>query len=738
MTVRFAYYAGIGAILVFACIVRIIDPAPVAQLRALVFDAYQQFSPREYDPQSPVRIIDIDDESIRKTGQWPWPRTVIAKLVDNLRDAGAVTIAFDIVFSEPDRSSPENSLSFLPPVPEAREIRRMAEALPAFDDIMANSLSTVPVVLGVVLNDNAKTTLPEEKAAFAFAGDDPKQFVPHYGGSLRNLTKFETAAKGIGALNWTPDSDQIIRRIPMLFQSRDKLVPSLSAEALRVAQGASTYVVKSSNASGEQAYGVSTGLVSMKIGAGVVRTDAEGQYLIRFTPTDRRRFVPAWRVLENRLEPGEIEGKILLIGTSAAGLFDLRTTPLDPSVPGVEVHAQAIEQILAGITLLRPDYALGLELGFMLVVGFLLAALILMVGAEWSGMLGVTAIGAVVLVSWQLFLQKGLLLDPFYPSAVAIGIYMFGTLAVYLQTEGERRRVKTAFSRYMSPELVSRLADDPSGLVLGGEMRDMTVMFCDIRGFTTISEGLDAQDLTRFVNRFLTPMTDIILQERGTIDKYMGDCIMAFWNAPIDDADHDDNACRAASRMMQALDELNGELRKEAESEGRTYQPINIGIGISTGECCVGNMGSDQRFDYSVIGDNVNIASRLEGQSKTYGVTAVLAESTAENVDGFACLELDLINVKGKTEAIRIFALAGDRERADSPSFISLRDSHYAMLTAYRSKKWEAASSELAKCRLASGAEFKELYDLYETRISEYRANPPSDDWDGVYVALTK
>ena len=233
-------------------------------------------------------------------------------------------------------------------------------------------------------------------------------------------------------------------------------------------------------------------------------------------------------------------------------------------------------------------------------------------------------------------------------------------------------------------------------------------------------------------------MTDIILQERGTIDKYMGDCIMAFWNAPIDDADHDDNACRAASRMMQALDELNGELRKEAESEGRTYQPINIGIGISTGECCVGNMGSDQRFDYSVIGDNVNIASRLEGQSKTYGVTAVLAESTAENVDGFACLELDLINVKGKTEAIRIFALAGDRERADSPSFISLRDSHYAMLTAYRSQKWEAASSELAKCRLASGAEFKELYDLYETRISEYRANPPSDDWDGVYVALTK
>ena len=735
---RVFYYIGIGLILVAALVVRVLDPVPVAQLRALVFDTFQQVSPRTYNPAAPVRIIDIDDQSLRKIGQWPWPRTVIAKLVDRLKQRGASVVAFDVLFSEPDRSSPENSLSFLPSVPEVREIRRMAEALPAFDDILAKSLADVPVVMGIVLNDDNSGELPPEKAAFAHAGDNPREFVPTYEGGLTNLPALEAAARGIGALNWTPDGDQIIRRIPLLIQSRGRLIPSLSVEALRVAQQASTYLVKSSDASGARAFGGKSGVVALRVGEFIVPTDGQGQMWLHFTHTDQRRFIPAWRVLEDQFDASEVDGRIVLVGTSAAGLFDLRTTPLDAAVPGVEVHAQAIEQIVSDTFLYRPDFALALEMGYMLLAGLILAVLILLAGAEWSAALGTAVITGVTLASWQLFQRQGWLLDPFYPSLAAVSVYVFGTLVVYLQTEGERRRVRTAFSRYMSPDLVARLADDPSRLVLGGEMRDMTVMFCDIRGFTTISEGLDAHNLTRFVNRFLTPMTDIILSEKGTIDKYMGDCIMAFWNAPIDDPDHDMNACRAARRMVEALDRLNAELRGEAEREGRPFHPIRIGIGISTGECCVGNMGSDQRFDYSVIGDNVNIASRLEGQSKNYGVTTVLAETTAEQARDIACLELDLINVKGKTEALRIFALAGDQAMAESETFVQLKTEHDTMLTAYRARDWDAADGALARCRQTDDGPFSGVYDLYESRIAEFRQRCPGSDWDGVYVALTK
>lgn len=543
---------------------------------------------------------------------------------------------------------------------------------------------------------------------------------------------------GLGSLNWTPDIDQTIRRVPLLFRVGDRLFPSLSVEALRVAQQASTYIVKSSNASGEQAFGEKTGMVSMKIGNAVVPTDEEGQVWLKFTKHEPRRFLPVWKVLSNQVDASEVSGRIMVVGASAAGLFDLRTTPLDASVPGVEVHAQALEQIVSGEYLIRPDYALALELTYMIVVGALLALLILWVGAEWSAALGVAAIGSIMFASWHLFTAQRLLLDPLYPSLVAAAIYTFGTLSVYLRSESERRQVRNAFSRYMSPDLVAKLADDPGQLVLGGENREMTLMFCDIREFTRLSEGLEPGELTGLVNRFLTPMTDIILHEHGTIDKYMGDCIMAFWNAPLDDPDHAAHACRAALGMMVALQDLNIVFEREARESGRDFIPINVGIGISTGECCVGNMGSEQRFDYSVIGDNVNVASRLEGQSKTYEVTVVVNESTAKQLSDFAFVELDLVNVKGKEKAVRIMTILGDKAKAESSEFQGLTGRHAALLAAYRERRWDDAERALASCRELGETALDGLYDLYAERLTVYRQTPPPEDWDGSYVALTK
>jgi adenylate cyclase len=732
------YVVGCALILLAASALRILDPAPVAQFRLLVFDMFQRVSPREFDADSPVRIVDIDDESIRRLGQWPWPRTVIAQLIDGLKTRGAAAIGFDVVFSEPDRSSPENSLKFLPQTDATEEIRRIAAAIPPFDTVFADALADAPVVLGLVLNNNADGELPPDKAGFATAGDDPRHFLTSFAGGLRNLTVLEGPAQGMGALNWVPDSDQVIRRIPLLLQAGGRIFPALSMETLRVAQGASTYIVKASNASGEQAYGAQTGIVSIKVGAIEIPTDGEGQLWLKFTPTEPRRFIPAWRVLENQVDAAEIEGRIILVGTSAAGLFDLRSTPLDPSIPGVEVHAQALEQILAGTSLLRPDYALALELGYMLVVGIALAVVILVLGAEWSAAMGVASVATVVVASWYLFREYGLLLDPMYPSIVAVAIYVFGTLSVYLRSEMERRRVRGAFSRYISPELVNRLADDPGKLVLGGEMRDMSIMFSDIRGFTSISEGMNAQELTGFVNSFLTPMTDIILAHKGTIDKYMGDCIMAFWNAPIDDADHARNAARSALDMVKGLATLNATIETAAAAAGRPFQPVRIGIGIATGEACVGNMGSDRRFDYSVIGDNVNISSRLEGQSKAYGVTVVVAEPTVEQAPELAWLELDLISVKGKARAVRIYTLMGDEMRARDQAFQDLLATHDQMLADYRAKRWDQAEAAIVRCRSLAGDDLSGLYDLYAERIAEFRQSPPPADWDGVYVATTK
>ncbi len=663
---RLLYTLIVGAVIFTSLALRVWDPSAVARLHSLAFDAYQRIAPLPFDPGQPVRIVDIDEESLKRIGQWPWPRTILGDLVTKLHENGAAAIAFDMVFAEPDRLSPANAVEHWPQADFIAGLKPEIDKLPSNDRVFAEAIGGAPVVMGFIGSPDTKT-LPESKAGFAHGGDDPRLFAPSYPGAVSSLKILQDPALGMGALNWIPEYDQIIRRMPIVVSVGDTLYPSFAADVLRLAQGASTYVIKSSGASGESAFGENTGIVEVRIGDFEVPTEANGQMWLRHTPHTTERYLPAWKVLDGQIPADEIAGRILLIGTSAAGLLDLRATPLEASVPGVELHAQAIEQIIRGVFLLRPDFATPMELLYILVLGLLIAVLIYRAGALGSALVGVAAIAFVVWLSWYAFKNWGWLVDPVYPTIALTAIYLAGSSFVFLRTERERNRVRYAFSHYMAPALVERLADDPTRLKLGGETRDMTLLFSDVRGFTSMSEGLDAEELTRFLNELFTPLSNIVMEEQDTIDKFIGDALMAFWNAPLDDADHARHACKAALRIVKQMKPLNERWQQEAKAAGRTFNPVKLGIGLNTGECCVGNLGSETRFDYSVIGDNVHVASRLEGQSKTYGLVTIVGEDTASRAGDFAFLELDLSKGEGQIRRNSTLCAFGRRRHEAKP-----------------------------------------------------------------------
>jgi adenylate cyclase len=339
---------------------------------------------------------------------------------------------------------------------------------------------------------------------------------------------------------------------------------------------------------------------------------------------------------------------------------------------------------------------------------------------------------------WFAYSEYKLLVDPVYPSLVILLIYVTGSFIAFLRTESEKKYVRGAFSRYLSPDLVEKLAEDPDLLKLGGETKEMTIMFSDIRGFTKISESMSASELTSFINEYLTPMTDIILQHNGTIDKYMGDAIMAFWNAPIDNPKHREEAAIAALAMMRGLHEFNESLNEKSLADGKKRPPVSIGIGINTGTCCVGNMGSDQRFDYSVLGDTANVASRLEGQSKTYGVPIVVGEETVNSAPDFAWLELDLIRVVGKDDPVRIFSLVGDSDTQTENWFSNVAKTNALFLKNYRNQKWDDAVMVLKRLEALTEIDLSTFVNLYRNRISVHREQDLGPNWDGVYSATSK
>ncbi|MEP9387636.1 adenylate/guanylate cyclase domain-containing protein [Mesorhizobium sp. KR9-304] len=701
--------------------------SPLDRLNALVFDTYQRLKPRE-STESAVAVVDIDDESIRQLGQWPWSRTVLASVIDRLAAEGAAAIGLDIILSEPDRTSPALAVAQLESQGFQVTYPGSASDLD-HDRILAASFAKAPVVAGLVLAEGATTQPPSAKAGFAFAGENPAAYLPSFPGAVRNLPVLDEATPGLGVFSFPRQADGVVRQIPLISRQGDNLYPALSIESLRVAQGASSFVIKSTGASGEFDTG-QPGMTALKVGEFEVPTGPDGRIWVYYTGEQASPLIPVHRLLGGP-DPdlsSQIEGRIVLIGTSAVGLRDLVATPLSAGFPGVLVHAAIIDQIVTQKFLTRPDWAIGFEIVVAIGLGLLVLAFLPWLSTFANAVVAAGALAISVGVGWLAFTGYDLLLSPILPAQTCLLAYGVGSGVRLLLSESEGRYIRSAFSHYLSPAMVEQLVENPDALVLGGENRELTILFCDIRSFTSISETMEPTELTVFLNNFLTPMTNVLMESGATIDKYIGDAIMAFWNAPLDVPEHRQRACESVLKMLDALEKLNQTLEK----------PVKIGVGLNSGICCVGNLGSRQRFDYSAIGDSVNVGSRIEGLTKQYGVSNLIAESTARGVQGLAMLEIDKVMVVGRDEATLVYTLLGGRERAQDEEFIELKRLHDRFLANYRSMCFDAAANDLALLMKAAPHQLEKVYSEYQRRLDAYLVTPPAAGWDGSYRAEHK
>lgn len=741
---------GIGAgVLLLAILVFEIRPAEVSDVEERIFDRYQIWSPRTYDPNAPVRVVDIDQASLEDLGQWPWPRTYLAELVRRLTEAGAAAIAFDMVFAEPDRTSPRVLSTTLARfggdyaglLPDRRGKKNLA-ALPDHDEVLAKILAQTPVVLGMIPGDEETGRLPPVKAGISVSGAGGRitPLLQYFPGATTNLPLLSESAAGIGAISLARDEGEVIRRVPLVMAVGDRVLPALSVDTLRVAQRSGSYIVKTTRASGETDLSAQPAITSMRVGALVAPLDADGTLRVRYSGEVAARVIPAHRVLAGDALPPAIAeavaGRIVLVGASAAGLFDTRTTPLTPRVPGVHIHAEIIEQMIEQDFLTRPDWAAGLERLYMILIGLAIIALLSLNLPILAFLVMLGGVAASAGGSWWWFQEHAVLLSPLGP-AVAAALPHFAVAGYkYFTAEQLRREITRQFEHFVSPDVIEEIIEDPEHhLTPGGSQRELSIMFLDVRQFSTITERMEPQQVIQFINKLLTPLTDAIIEHEGTVDKYMGDAVMAFWNAPRVTERHAEKAVRAMLAFTPALERVNGEFRTVG------LPPVEIGVGINTGDCSVGNMGSSRRLAYSCVGDAVNLASRLEGQTKQYGVRNMIGSATAEQAASFALIEVDRVAVKGRTQPERVFTVAGDDSLAEDPGFRDLAAQLESARAAYLRQDWDAA--EAAFRRAAEGGATGEfdpapLAEVFLARITEYRETPPPADWDGVYVATAK
>lgn len=710
---------------------RISDPAPLEELKLRTFDLFQTIKPRA-DSERPVVIIDIDEASLAAYGQWPWPRTLVAQIIDRLFEWQSAAIAFDVLFPEPDRTSPNEAMKHFHDLDDATRAR--LQQLPSNDDVLAKAIARGKVVLGQAgtqtLGDSTSQPLPQ--TGVAVLGPDPAAYLYSFPRLLRNLPQLEQAAAGRGLFTIATERDGIVRRVPLIMSAGGHLVPALSLDLLRVATGAGAVLVRADESGVRQ-----VGLPGLPLA-----TDQHGRVWVYFSPHDATRYVSAKDVLQGNIPPERFSGKLILVGTSATGLLDIKTTPVHAAMPGVEIHAQLLEAALTGSLLNAPSYAMTAEILIAVVAGLVLIVLAPILSAVALFLIAAVGMGLIAAGSWILYSDYQLLLDPSYPLMVMSAVYISLVLIGYFREQVDRRRIRSAFSQYLSPSLVEQLANSPEKLVLGGEEREMTVLFSDVRGFTAIAETFrnDPKGLTSLMNRFLTPLTNAILAREGTIDKYMGDAIMAFWNAPLDDSLHAADACHSSLEMLEKVDALNQERERESAETNTRFIPIKMGIGINTGRCLVGNMGSDLRFQYTVMGDTVNLASRLEGQTALHGVSLLIGSQTARAIsDQFALLQVDSILVKGKSDPEVIFTIVGRAEVAQTSEFQEFQGLWQKLLSCYRAQNWSEATEIAGQCRALCGKfRLADLVELYVTRIKQFEISPPPEDWDGVFVAESK
>ena len=709
-------------------LLRASDPWFLADIRERTFDAYQRLQPRAYQ-DFPVRIVDIDEASLSAFGQWPWPRTRLAALVTRLNELGASVIAFDVLFAEPDRTSPQRLANDLPAGDsgDTASFRALLERLPDNDRVFADAIEQAPVVAAFAPIPQKNERRPPTKAGLSFVGANPTNILHPFLGAATNIPIIDAAAKGIGSVTVSKlDKAGIVRRVPMLFSDGAKVYPTLAVEALRVALGQRSFTTRATGASGELQGGLPA-LVGMRIGPLQLPLTAEGEMWVHYDHDRPQRYVSVKDVLDPAKDAEvrpRIADQLVFVGTSAIGLLDSRTTALGELVPGVSIHAQIAEQILSQSFLSRPDWADGVETTATVLLGLLLTALLLGLGPRYALAAAIVVIGAGIGASWLAYSHLHLLLDPLYPSLGALAVYFAVLGLLYLMTDKERKFVRQAFGQYLAPELLAQLERSPDRMRLGGEMRHVSIMFMDVREFTPIAEALSAQELVTFINKLLSPLTDAIQADLGTIDKYVGDAIMAFWNAPLDIKDHAKLACRAALRMRAIVAHLNAEDAFGFRARELRQPDVHIRIGINTGEACVGNMGSEKRFNYSALGDAVNVAARIEATCKTFGLDILVSEDTAREAQDFAMLEASAVSLKGKSRATKLFALVGDPEWAAGAEFQALASAHHGLIAAVTAREAAAATAALVACRALAPPDLAAFYRWFEDHIASF-ARPP-------------
>ena len=696
-------------------------------------------------PGDEVAVVLVDDPSLAALGRWPLSRSVFAKAVRIADQAGAKVIVFDLLFTEPEE-----------PIPTAvrKDVQALADRLGAADDaplrarldrllshdpdgelaaaIRASGKVLLPFVFAFTGPEEKDSPADLEKAPYQRLDQSPVEpiFPLQPRSVVMPIPRLAAAAAGLGHVNIAYDRDGAPRYDYLALPFNGDFLPSLPVVA------AADYL------------GIPWDQVGLALGGGItlgnehIPTDPAMRLVVNYRGP--RGTIPTYSfvdLVDGRIAADKLAGRIVLIGASFIGNFDTNPAPYNSTpVPGTERMANIIDSLISHDVIQDNPLPWPLvEIAAVLLLALVTGVLTAVLPTRFA-----VAAGAAPLVVWsggaQLAFDRGLWLPVVAPLA-GLGAAALSTLLFrYGFVDRQRRWVQSAFRHYLAPELVNQLAANPQALQLGGQTRTITVMFSDIRGFTSISEQYKSnpEGLSRLINRgFLTPMTRLIMASGGTIDKYMGDCIMAFWNAPLDDPGHADHACANALAMLSELDRVNAELAAEAAAEGRPYLPLHIGIGVNTGECVVGNMGSDERFAYTAMGDAVNLASRLEGQTKNYHVGVVIGEATRDSAPGWAALELDRIAVKGKHEAVRIYTLLGDPTLARTQGFVAQLEQHDRMLALYRARDWAGARAALAECRCAI-PELSGLYDLYTERVAYFEANPPDAAWDGVFVAETK
>ncbi len=748
------------AVLLLGVALQLLQPYPVEFVRNLVFDQYNRWQPR-VETNDLVVFVDIDEASLKAIGQFPWPRSVFAELVRNMNDDGSAAIAFDVLFTEPDRTAPSEILPVWDTLRRGVDAQAWASLqadieaqISSPDDALAQAIAQAPVVLATMMNDDVRS-LPNPKAGIALRAHgnansdtplDPMARVPSSQFAIANRDVLHDNAVGLGAINARIDEDGIIRRAGLLYRAGEHVYPSLSLETLRVAQGAGSIALRASDVRGEGAYTSGFGLSRLKVGQIIAPIEPDGSMRLYYTPSSSIPTISAHDILRPDFDPERLAGKIVFIGTSAAGLKDIRATPLNPATPGVEVHIQTVQQLISGTFLMRPIWVQTLEATATLILGGVLILMVQRFSLVPSILFLLACISVAMAFSWQQFSRELLLIDPATPSLSVFLTFLTAAFLHFLETARERREVRNAFQYYLAPDMVEQIASNPEKLRLGGETRNLTILFADIRGFTSISETFAEapEKLTHVINTFLTGMSRVIQDSSGTIDKYIGDNIMAFWNAPAEVDDHAYEAVWASLEMKLALAKVNADLQGDPLLDGWQGE-IRIGIGLNSGPTLVGNIGSDQRFNYSVMGDVVNIASRLEGQTKDYGVLTLIGESTYQQAlasiengkPAVAFLELDLIALKGKVLPERIYAVMGNTQYATSARFQDLHAAHGELLTSYRAQDWPSAS---AKARALSDTyeEMSGFYEMLTQRIKTYKDTPPDEDWDGRYIALSK